>query len=174
MVLPLLYRSFLILIRNYEIRTLYFERFSVDMVKMPEELKRLADFHGHLGPYVLLGYRMGKIARSYFPGKFFATFFTGTEPPVSCLIDGVQFSSRCTLGKGNLGVKEGGRPVVRFYDGLRSMEISPLDTVQKRIDMTNGYEAGEKLSLELNDLSDLELLIVREGGTERSDRIVKL
>ncbi len=42
--------------------------------------------------------------------------------------------------------------MVRFYDGLRSMEIAPLETVQKRIDMTNGYEAGEILSLELYDL----------------------
>ncbi len=144
------------------------------MVELPKDLKRLADFHGHLGPYVLLGYRMGLMARSYFPGKFYATVFTGTEPPVSCLIDGIQFSSGCTLGKGNLGVKEGGRPVVRFYDGLRSMEISPLETVQKRIDNVTTYEAEERLSLELNHMSDLELLLVREGGIETSDRIVKL
>jgi formylmethanofuran dehydrogenase subunit E len=141
---------------------------------MPEELKRLGDFHGHLGAYVLLGYRMGLMARGYFPGKFYATVFTGTEPPVSCLIDGVQFSSRCTMGRGNLGIKEGGKAVARFYDGMRSMEISPLDTVQKRIDMVTTYEAGEKLALELYQLNDLELFLVREGGTERSDRIVKL
>jgi formylmethanofuran dehydrogenase subunit E len=144
------------------------------MTRLPEDLKRLADFHGHLGPYVLLGYRMGLMAKSYFPGKFFATAYTGTEPPVSCLIDGVQFSSNCTMGKGNIGVKEGGRPVVRFYDGIRSMEISPLETVQSRIDTVSSYESGERLALELHRLSDLELLLVREGGKETSDRIVKL
>jgi len=144
------------------------------MAKLPDDLKRLADFHGHLGPYVLLGYRMGLVARKYFPKKFYATLFTGTEPPVSCLIDGVQFSSCCTLGKGNLNVKEGGRPTVRFYDGIRSLEMSPLETIQKRIDMVSSYEAGEKLSLDLHKLSDLELLLVREGGIEESDRIVKL
>ena len=144
------------------------------MAELPEDLRRLADFHGHLGPYALLGYRMGLVARKYFPGKFYATLFTGTEPPVSCLIDGVQFSSRCTLGKGNLSVKEGSRPMVRFYDGIRSLEMSPLETIQKRIDMINSYEAGEKLSVELHQLSDLEILLVREGGKEASDRIVKL
>jgi formylmethanofuran dehydrogenase subunit E len=144
------------------------------MVGLPEDLRRLTAFHGHLGPYVLLGYRMGLIARSYFPGKFYATLFTGTEPPVSNLIDGVQFSSSCTLGKGNLTIKEGGRPVVRFYDGIRSMEISPLETVQRRIDMVATHEAGEKLSLDLYQFSDLELFMVREGGKEASDRIVKL
>jgi len=117
---------------------------------------------------------MGLVARKYFPGKFYATVFTGTEPPVSCLIDGVQFSSCCTLGKGNLAVKEGGRPVVRFYDGIRSLEMSPLDTIQRRVDMVSSYEAGEKLSLDLHQLSDLELITVREGGIEASDRIVKL
>jgi len=144
------------------------------MPELPEPLRRLADFHGHLGPYVLLGYRMGLVARKYFPGKFYATLFTGSEPPVSCLIDGVQFSSQCTLGKGNLSVKEGGRPMVRFYDGVRSLEMSPLETVQRRIAMVSTYEAGERLALELHELSDLELLIIREGGTEASDRIVKL
>jgi len=144
------------------------------MAELPEDLKRLSDFHGHLGPYVLLGYRMGLVAKRFFPGRLYATLYTGTEPPVSCLIDGVQFSSCCTLGKGNLSVKEGGRPFVRFHDGLRSLEISPLETIQRRIDMVNSYEAGEKLSLELHQLSDLELLLVREGGIEESDRIVKL
>ncbi|MCX6651554.1 MAG: formylmethanofuran dehydrogenase subunit E family protein [Methanomassiliicoccales archaeon] len=144
------------------------------MTSLPEDLRRLADFHGHLGPYVLLGYRMGLMAKSYFPGKFFATVFTGTETPVSCLIDGVQFSSSCTMGKGNLGIKEGGRPVVRFYDGMRSMEISPLETIQTRIDSVRSYESGERLALDLHRLSDLELLLVREGGKETSDRIVKL
>ncbi|MBI0582550.1 MAG: formylmethanofuran dehydrogenase subunit E family protein [Methanomassiliicoccales archaeon] len=144
------------------------------MAELPDDLRRLADFHGHLGAYVLLGYRMGLVARKYFPGKFYATLFTGTEPPISCLIDGVQFSSRCTLGKGNLAVKEGGRPNARFYDGIRSLEMSPLDAIQRRIDAVNSYEAGEKLSLELHQLSDLELLLVRECGREASDRIVKL
>ncbi len=144
------------------------------MAEMPDDLRRLADFHGHLGPYVLLGYRMGLVARKYFPKRFYATLYTGTEPPVSCLIDGVQFSSCCTLGKGNLTVKEGGRPTVRFYDGIRSLDMSPLENIQKRIDMVSSYEAGEKLSIELHQLSDLELLLVREGEREESDRIVKL
>jgi len=144
------------------------------MVEMPEELKRLADFHGHLGPYVLLGYRMGLVARKHFSGKFYATVFTGTEPPVSCLIDGVQFSSNCTWGKGNLAVKMGGVPVARFYDGIRSLEMSPTETVQMKIDMVASYEAGKKLSLELFELSDHDLLQIREDGKEETDRIVKL
>jgi formylmethanofuran dehydrogenase subunit E len=144
------------------------------MTKLPKDLEGLVGFHGRLGPYVLLGYRMGLMAKSYFPGKFYATLFTGTEPPVSHLIDGVQFSSGCTMGRGNLSIKEGGRPVARFYDGLRSLETSPLDTVQRKIDMAGSYEAGEKLALELHELSDLEIILVREGGREMSDRIVKL
>ncbi len=52
--------------------------------------------------------------------------------------------------------------------------MSPLETVQSRIDMVNSYEAGEKLSIELHQLSDQELILVREGGREASDRIVKL
>ena len=117
---------------------------------------------------------MGLVARKHFSKKFYATVFTGTEPPVSCLIDGVQFSSCCTWGKGNLAVKGGGKPVARFYDGLRSLEMAPTETVQRKIDMVASYESGERLSLELYQMDDHELLQIREGGKEETDRIVKL
>ncbi|HEC81191.1 MAG TPA: hypothetical protein ENI42_02025, partial [Thermoplasmatales archaeon] len=32
---------------------------------MKETLKRIEQFHGHLGPYVVLGYRMGIIANKF-------------------------------------------------------------------------------------------------------------
>ena len=34
-----------------------------------------------------------------------AKVFTGTNPPVSCIIDGIQLSSNCTLGKGRITVE---------------------------------------------------------------------
>ena len=36
---------------------------------IPEELRGLERFHGHLGPYVVLGMRMGMITRAKFPQR---------------------------------------------------------------------------------------------------------
>jgi len=76
-----------------------------------EILVRIEDFHGHLGPYVILGFRAGQLAlRSLGVVGYFdleARVWSGTKPPLSCFADGVQLGSGCTTGKGNLVVEAG-------------------------------------------------------------------
>jgi len=71
----------------------------------------IVQFHGHCGPWVALGYRMGRLARDALssPGYFDleAEVETSAEPPHSCLIDGVQLGSGCTPGKANLRTRVG-------------------------------------------------------------------
>ncbi|MGB6031466.1 MAG: nucleoside hydrolase [Bacteroidota bacterium] len=73
----------------------------------PEEYLRA--FHGHLGPYVVLGYRMGSEAlvelRSDGHFGLSAEVHSILKPPQSCLIDGVQLGSGCTLGKRNISIR---------------------------------------------------------------------
>lgn len=68
----------------------------------------LRAFHGHLGPYVVLGYRMGRhaLALTHSEGHFNiqAHVHCGARPPRSCLIDGIQLGAGCTLGKRNIVV----------------------------------------------------------------------
>ncbi|MBU7031059.1 MAG: formylmethanofuran dehydrogenase [Theionarchaea archaeon] len=72
-------------------------------------LEEAARFHGHLGPYLALGLKMGLLAQELLQGDPFsvsAQIHTDTSPPRSCMVDGIQFSSGCTLGKGNITIKE--------------------------------------------------------------------
>jgi formylmethanofuran dehydrogenase subunit E len=73
-------------------------------------LTRVYEFHGHLGPYVVLGYRAGLIGRERLksPGYFDLTAKVESplKPPASCFVDGVQLGSGCTLGKRNIEVRE--------------------------------------------------------------------
>ncbi len=84
----------------------------------PEDALRLLErFHGHLGPFVVLGYRMGSAARRELgagPFDLRAEVMTGTTPPVSCLVDGIQMGACCTLGKGSISVRAEGRPEAVF------------------------------------------------------------
>ena len=72
----------------------------------PEEALRLVErFHGHLGPYVVLGYRMGVVARRELnagPFDLVAEVHAGRTPPTSCMADGIQLGAGCTTGKGTL------------------------------------------------------------------------
>src|SRR2546428_7883259 len=36
------------------------------------------------------------------------------EPPMRCGLDGIQFSSGCTMGKGNIGLESATDPAVTF------------------------------------------------------------
>jgi len=78
---------------------------SQEKIEQSEDfLLKAIEFHGHLGPYLVLGLKAGLFANQIFgrkPMKTEAFIKTKTTPPQSCFADGVQFSTGCTLGKGD-------------------------------------------------------------------------
>ncbi len=133
------------------------------MSSLPDELKHLKCFHGHLGPYAVIGYRMGLIARQRFPERIYAILHSGTRRPLSCLADGVQLSSCCTLGKGNIVLREGGEASAEFSDGAGHLSISLLPEVRERIEAETTRATEETISLELDRTPDSELFIISAG-----------
>ena len=68
-------------------------------------LRQAARFHGHLGPWLVLGLKAGAYARrklAVSPFKLNARVFCPAGTPYTCFVDGIQFSSGCTMGKGNI------------------------------------------------------------------------
>lgn len=69
-------------------------------------LEEAGKFHGHLGPFVVIGYRIGSYAVSKLdPEDEFdleAALYIPLKTPFSCIIDGIQCSTKCTLGKWNI------------------------------------------------------------------------
>lgn len=116
-----------------------------------EALSFLNRFHGHIGPYVVLGYRAGLIAcRELGPGPFSkrAVSFAGLKTPISCFTDGVQLGSCCTLGKGNIHVENKAEARVRFEtkDGSKTVEISLLEETGLCISGAKSWEDSEELA----------------------------
>ena len=90
-------------------------------------------FHGHLGPYLALGLRMGIVAVRVLKPKALhelsAKVWTKKTPPQSCLLDGIQVSSGCTLGKGNVRVEAAEHIRATFRKGRRSVLIEPTEKI---------------------------------------------
>lgn len=117
-------------------------------------LQRMYEFHGHLGPYVVLGYRAGMHARTLLesPGYFDLTVeaVCPLATPMSCFLDGVQLGAGCTVGKRNLSVTEGTgiRCIFRRKSG-ESVAIALAPDVPGRIKeliAADGVEAtGERM-----------------------------
>jgi len=92
---------------------------------LPAMIERGVLLHGHLGPYLVAGIRMGLLALRELGGTGYfglrAESKAGHTTPLSCLNDGVQIGSGCTTGKGNLRIVGSGEPRVCFIaeDGRR-------------------------------------------------------
>jgi len=67
-------------------------------------------FHGHNGPFLALGYRLGRYLNEKLRPKGIMdlkiTVKTRTEKPFTCIVDGLQCSTFATMGKRNIVVKK--------------------------------------------------------------------
>jgi formylmethanofuran dehydrogenase subunit E len=72
--------------------------------------ERAIEFHGHDGPFMTIGLRMGLIALEMLDCKGWFDLSCEARlnwnPPDSCVIDGIQSSTGCTMGKKNILVVE--------------------------------------------------------------------
>jgi formylmethanofuran dehydrogenase subunit E len=70
------------------------------------DLEAAKIFHGHIGPCLVIGMKMGYFAVSHLNARrhfgIQAEVRCPARPPVSCMIDGIQLSTGCTMGKANI------------------------------------------------------------------------
>ena len=128
---------------------------------MNETLKQIEQFHGHLGPYAVIGYRMGLLAKKKLGSDPFskkAVVWTGINPPLSCIVDGIQISSGCTYGKGNLTVKNEGIARAEFStDDGKHIKITLKPDIIEEIDTKVTEENIINYSEKMFEKSDEEL-----------------
>jgi len=112
-----------------------------------------ARFHGHLGPWLVLGLKAGEYARLRLRASAFelaATVWCAGEPPRSCFLDGIQLGSGCTLGKANLRHRHWPRLCrVQFRAGPRSVSLTLRPEVAaalERVTEEQAEPAGRRLS----------------------------
>lgn len=130
------------------------------------ELNRISDFHGHLGPFVVIGYRMGKVANRLLGEDPFgksAVVMTGGKTPMSCVVDGVQLASGCTLGKGNIGIVDHGLVSSLFISKSKkkSVSLELREEILSRI-MESEKDQLEQLATELFHMPEESLLKISE------------
>ena len=75
--------------------------------KLDTILKKAAEFHGHLGPFLVIGVRMGLIGIRELKAKendnkLRVTAMLKYHVPFSCVIDGIQVATKCTIGNQKL------------------------------------------------------------------------
>jgi len=91
------------------------------------EQQKLKNFHGHLGPYVLLGYKIGRLAVIKLKAdhkKLNTNYYGPNRPPHTCLIDGLQIATGCTYGKRNIKINnKPGLPKIILSAGQKKFVV---------------------------------------------------
>jgi len=82
-------------------------------------IKKAADFHGHLGPFLVIGVRMGFIGVRELgvkeeDKKLRVTAMLRNSVPFSCVIDGIQMATKCTIGNRKMKLRNSSGIAARF------------------------------------------------------------
>jgi len=100
--------------------------------------------HGHLGPWAVLGARVGQAVladldcKGYFDVRIEVSGPIA-KPPPRCIVDGLQFATGATLGKGNISAAL-----------AETFEIRATNT---KTDQTVRYQLTEQVLADISDLS---------------------
>jgi formylmethanofuran dehydrogenase subunit E len=103
---------------------------------------------------------MGVIARSMLKAQnhneLTAIMFVNPKPPVSCMVDGVQVASGCTLGRGTIRVSESADHVAgELHAGNR------ICTITVKPKLLNWFLNGLRNGTETEVLETSETVLVR-------------
>jgi len=115
-------------------------------------LARAVDFHGHLGPFLVIGVRAGliglmKLGIKRGDPKLSVTAMLKNSIPYSCVLDGVQVATGCTIGNKRLRLEDSSKVTIKFEnnDGKRvevEVDSAALDSLIEQLSAEN-VEAEE-------------------------------
>ena len=133
----------------------------------PELEEAAIQFHGHDGPFMTIGLRMGLTALEMLDCKGWFDLSCEVKlnwsPPDSCVIDGIQSSTGCTMGKRNIKVTEqdGVEAVFSSKEKVLSLRLKPEVIEKIKGNMTREYIPHELIeefeAADINDIFDITL-----------------
>ena len=91
-------------------------------------LEKAAEFHSHLGPFLVIGVRIGliglrKIGR-HDVDQLTINLSLPLHVPFSCIIDGLQVSTHCTVGNQKLILSDSDSVQARFMRENNRVEVT--------------------------------------------------
>jgi formylmethanofuran dehydrogenase subunit E len=107
-----------------------------------DDIIKAADFHGHLGPFLVVGVRMGFIGLRELEttpenAKLRATIRVKLVTPFSCVIDGIQVATKCTVGNGKLQLKNSPETISANFKILEGKHVTVTLKPDKLMELKN-------------------------------------
>lgn len=126
-------------------------------------VKEAVKFHGHLGPYLILGLIAGDLSlkklgcKKYFGLK--VKVYGANIKPKSCLVDGLQLSTGATYGKGNITKYKAKqiKIIVLNLQKNKKIQVSLKKSIVQKLDSLSSHAESEKFAKKLLKLRHLDL-----------------
>ena len=101
-------------------------------------VERARDIHGHLGPFLVLGVKMGLAGMKRLGIKEnMRQLHIETEIPrqipYTCTLDGIQATTQCTFGNQRLVFKEANLPIISAKFGLKNQNKQVIISLRDKI-----------------------------------------
>ena len=143
-----------------------------EIKETPLLIENAAKLHGHLGPFLVIGVRMGEIAKRHLKVDqknsrgLQANIKTPLSTPFSCVIDGIQATTSCTVGNQKLKIEKSMKDIAarfKLQSPDKTVKISVDPKVAKNLteEMSNGADS-EKLAAKIAHLKEEQLFVLEE------------
>ena len=136
------------------------------------EIRNAEKLHGHLGPFLVIGVRMGSLAKrilnanTWEVNELRVTARLPLLTPFSCIIDGIQATTQCTVGNQKLRIDNSQAQIIVHFEQQNSNKTLRIQVNPKIIDeLKNRFSKGasnEELAWEIASMSESELFIIEE------------
>jgi formylmethanofuran dehydrogenase subunit E len=135
--------------------------------KLKLTIKEAEKFHGHLGPFLVLGVRMGETAKKILKtANLQVTAKLPLLTPFSCVLDGIQVTTQCTIGNQKLKIENSSKEISADFQCAKTCKKLTI-TINPKITeaLTQKFSEGasnEELAWEIASKPENQLFIVKE------------
>jgi formylmethanofuran dehydrogenase subunit E len=136
------------------------------------KIRNAEKLHGHLGPFLVIGVRMGILAErilnanAWESDRWRVTARLPLLTPFSCIIDGIQATTQCTVGNQKLKIENTRAQIMVYFEQQNSGIILNIHVNPQIIDkLKNRYSKGtskEELAREIASMQENQLFIVEK------------
>jgi formylmethanofuran dehydrogenase subunit E len=135
-------------------------------------IENAAKLHGHLGPFLVIGVRMGELAKRHLEvddksgRRLEVSIKTPLSTPFSCVIDGIQASTSCTVGNRKLKIENSTKEITahcRLQESKKTIRISVNPKIAETLisDMSKGANA-EQLAAKIANMEEEQLFVLEK------------
>jgi formylmethanofuran dehydrogenase subunit E len=136
------------------------------------EIRNAEKLHGHLGPFLVIGVRIGSLAKKILNvnagenNKLRATARLPLLTPFSCILDGIQATTQCTVGNQKLRTENSKAKIIVYFEQQNLDKALRIHVNPKIIDwLKNRYSEGasnEELAREIASMPESQLFIMKK------------